>query len=648
MKKIFFLFSVCAVVLSCQEKYPSDVQESFELAGSNRNELENVISHYEENKNDSLKLKAALFLIKNMKFHTYEEKFTHADNIFNKIETLKTEGNDVFEDRKRKNYIEKQLDSLNNIYSDVLTSQNPKATDVTKINAEFLINNIDLAFEAWGKIPLTYRANFNDFCNYVLPYRNGSEPVSINDRKLLMNKYSWISDSLRLGTSIQRVVDIVREQIHFRTLMTIREKYPQPLSVLDFDKIKVGLCADGTTYMVHLFRALGIATGNDYVPHWGNHWSRGHDWFFVKYGRETLYLDAAVEPNDPKDLLLVYKVESIPKIYRKSFAVNGDTTFSIRDLDVTSEYFEVLSPKIPIVLNHSLKIHPKICVYDVEKGWAPVDEALFKDSYIQTHNLGLNVVYMAGYFNDNQFMPINYPFTFDKYTKELHFFKPSSTIINSAIVERKYPLFSKRYQLKRILIEELNGCFFEGSNDSIFQKRTILYTIHGLDSPQLQRVKIVNSTKYKHLRFYSPKLQGYVSELAFYDKQGHLLTGQVLKSNPIFKDSLNDNNTNTYFGGEKEFIGVQLKIPSSIGSIEFQSRNDGNHIIVGNTYELFYWNKDWVLVETKLAKGPILPFDKLPKNALFLLKNKTKKGKEHHVFVLDENKRQRWIGSHVR
>lgn len=648
MKKIFFLFLVCAVGISCKKQYPSDIQESLELAGDNKNELEKVISHYEENKNDSLKLKAALFLIKNMKFHTSEDKFTYADEIFNKIKNIKTAGNNLFEDRKRKSYIEKQLDSINTIYPDALTRQNFKASDITKINADFLINNIDLAFKAWVKIPEAYRANFKDFCNYILPYRNGAEPVSINDRKVLMNKYSWINDSLRLGTSIQRVADIVRDQIHFRTLMTIRERYPQPLSVLDFDKIKVGLCADGTTYMVHLFRALGIAAGNDYVPHWGNHWSRGHDWFFVKYGKQTLYLDAAVEPNDPKDLLLVYKEESIPKIYRKSFAVNEDTTFSIRDLDVTPEYFEVRSPKIPILLNRNLNIHPKVCVYDVEKGWAPVGDALLKDNYIQTHNLGLNVVYMAGYFNDNQFMPINYPFTFDKYTKELHFFKPSSTTIKSAIVERKYPLFSKRYQLKRILIEELNGCFFEGSNDSSFRKRSILYIVNGLDSPHLQRVKIINPLKYKYLRFYSPKLQGYVSELAFYDKQAKLLTGKIFKSNPIFKDTLNDHNTNTYFGGEREFVGIQLNKPSSIGFIEFQSRNDGNHIIIGDSYELFYWNKDWILLETRLAKRPILTFNRVPDNALFLLRNKTKKGKEHHVFVLDENKRQRWIGSHIK
>jgi hypothetical protein len=54
------------------------------------------------------------------------------------------------------------------------------------------------------------------------------------------------------------------------------------------------------------------------------------------------------------------------------------------------------------------------------------------------------------------------------------------------------------------------------------------------------------------------------------------------------------------------------------------------------------------LLETRLAKRPILTFNRVPDNALFLLRNKTKKGKEHHVFVLDENKRQRWIGSHIK
>lgn len=65
-----FLFSL----LSC-DKLPSElrnkvseeVQEALDEAGTNRQELERVLLHYNKNPQDSLKFKAACFLIQNMK-----------------------------------------------------------------------------------------------------------------------------------------------------------------------------------------------------------------------------------------------------------------------------------------------------------------------------------------------------------------------------------------------------------------------------------------------------------------------------------------------------------------------------------------------------------------------------------------------------
>ena len=57
---IFFLSSGCSHIKN------SPLEEVLQLAGSNRNELERVITHYSANPADSLKLKAAEFLILNM------------------------------------------------------------------------------------------------------------------------------------------------------------------------------------------------------------------------------------------------------------------------------------------------------------------------------------------------------------------------------------------------------------------------------------------------------------------------------------------------------------------------------------------------------------------------------------------------------
>lgn len=49
--------------------------------------------------------------------------------------------------------------------------------DLKYINAQFLIDNIELAFMAHKKMPLQLCKNFDEFLHYVLPYRIGQEPI---------------------------------------------------------------------------------------------------------------------------------------------------------------------------------------------------------------------------------------------------------------------------------------------------------------------------------------------------------------------------------------------------------------------------------------------------------------------------------------
>lgn len=88
MTKFIVLLSVYFLTLSCQKKYSQSILQSLELAGDNRDELEKVLRHYEEDKNDSLKLKAAMFLIENMKYHSSDSVLTYADSAFLKIKNI--------------------------------------------------------------------------------------------------------------------------------------------------------------------------------------------------------------------------------------------------------------------------------------------------------------------------------------------------------------------------------------------------------------------------------------------------------------------------------------------------------------------------------------------------------------------------------
>jgi hypothetical protein len=66
MKKyiIYLLF----VTLACLRS-PNYLEQALEFAGDNRSEQEKVLVHYSQTPEDSLKLKAAEFLIENMPYH---------------------------------------------------------------------------------------------------------------------------------------------------------------------------------------------------------------------------------------------------------------------------------------------------------------------------------------------------------------------------------------------------------------------------------------------------------------------------------------------------------------------------------------------------------------------------------------------------
>jgi hypothetical protein len=629
---------------SCKEKYSSGVVQSLELAGDNKEEIEKVIAHYQKEKNDSLKLKAALFLIDNMKYHSGGIKLTYADSLFNNIALLKIK-NTIDNDNRAK-LIEKKIDSLNTLKSIDTFSEPSNNNDVEHLSAAFLINNIDLAFEAWYRIPQKNRANFSDFCNFVLPYRNYKEPVSINERKMLFLRYAWVYDSLSRGVSFDKIVNQIKQEVHIKILLSIRSKYPQTLSVIDMDKLRVGLCTDAVTYFVHLFRALGIPAANDYVPHLGNHPTFGHDWLFLKYGNTPVYTDAALDKRDPKYLFPVLKEDALPKVFRRLFAKQSSSQKNAVDQDVTLTYQNVYSPNILVEFNKDYNGNARVFVFDYNKEWASVDEVVLKNGYAHIKNISKNVVFLVGYFDNQEFFPLSYPFTFDKVSNSIKYLKPNNITVDSVILDRKYPLYTKRYQYKRKLLAELNGCVFEGANNESFSNKKVIHTIKGHNSTQVQKVKIEDKNIFKYVRFYSSKPDGFITELRLFDKNGKQIFGRVIKSDTSFSNNINDNKAETYFGGAKGYIGLQLDNPSSIGYIEYQSRHDGNHISKGDTYELSYWDQKWQVHSTIQATDTVLYLNNIPASALFILKNVTTKGKESHVFAIKKNKRQQWIGSH--
>ncbi|MGV8096487.1 MAG: hypothetical protein AB2L24_31915 [Mangrovibacterium sp.] len=625
---IYFIFNI---LFSCHHEENSRVFKSaLKQAGANKEELLKVIDHYGKNPADSLKLKAACFLIKNMPCHSWETGLDKYDEAFDSIARFPM--TDVY---KRQFTFELLLDSLKKIPP----GDHPKVIrDIEILNADYLIENIDLAFEAWRKHPAEKRTDFGIFCNFILPYRNYNEPIESGTRRELMEEYHWVFDSLKVNVPLKRIADNIILPFKFIYLYDIRSKYPIPLSVMQFKKCRMGLCNDEVNYFVHLFRALGITSSEDFVPHYGNSYSGGHSFLHLQYGNE-IYCEG--------NLLTTYREESIPKVYRRTYSKNiTETKDTCLYWDVTQEYKATIDAEIDILFNVPTKgIIPSINVFAPRVQWLKVANGLWRNDKLLFKNIGTNVLYLAGYYHFGQLYAVNYPFSVLP-DETVHFWKPSEEALDSVILLRKAGYKRPRDGSRKHWLDSLSNGIFQGANNPSFEHAQTLYKIEKLNSTHIQILPVLNKKPFQYVRFYANKRTSFLSLLEFIDYQGRKITGKVIKSNETrfnWQDGAFDDDPLTFSGGTDFSLGLRLDKPQVVSFIRIQSRNDDNHIRIGDTYELLYWDKKWKSLGIQTASDTLLVYHSVARNSLLWLRNLTR-GNEENVFVMDENGQQHFLG----
>lgn len=160
MKKIFFIFILSGIIIGCNDRRDILLEEALILAKENRKELLKVIRHYQ---NDSLKLEAAKFLIRNMPGHYSYADTTEVSQYYDAVDSLLKSMEDYDMET-----IQDSLVSLNKHFQQLDTRT---VQDIEIISAHFLIQNIDSAFVQWKKWPWAQHLSFDQFCEYILPYK---------------------------------------------------------------------------------------------------------------------------------------------------------------------------------------------------------------------------------------------------------------------------------------------------------------------------------------------------------------------------------------------------------------------------------------------------------------------------------------------
>ena len=293
-----FLFEM---VGSCTSVNDQRLEAALQMAGENRGELEKVLKHYEH---DTLKLKAARFLIENMPYHygindrllDYAGKEYQMDlSIYRNEDEVKL----AYDSLLQKGYHMERL----------------LVKDSESLTAAALIENIDLAFVAknkkWAKeIP------FHLFCKYILPYRVSNEPLS-EMRKEMMKRYMKVLDSIAPRTEQEACMALnnyLKKQIHFIGFS------PFYNSIEYVDKYKRGNCEGLAVYFTFLARALGIPCCVESTL-----WSKfdaGHSWCALIDRNGKTYPFGAAELNFREFKKTFSRRIMVPaKIYRKEYEV---------------------------------------------------------------------------------------------------------------------------------------------------------------------------------------------------------------------------------------------------------------------------------------------------------------------------------------
>lgn len=634
--------STCLIILiaffvsSCVDQPKLD--KVLESAGSNRKELLKVINHYRNKDNaDSLKLKAAHFLIENMSNHS---------SIWNaSIDSFR---NEVI---KSDSLLEKE--QINTLWAKYDAHNKPLIKkDLESLGADFLIHNIDIAFKAWKQAPWTADVDFDSFCRYILPYRFRQELLADGWRDTLYNTYQpLIKNAKTEKEAFEIIYDIVGKQF-----ISESSKFPYIIDVIAMQHQKAFSCMQRSVLIGSVMRALGIPVTIDYVGGWANYSNNGHAWvsLVTKEGTFSIYEDETeakmynridatrFELNhdiaeDYPFLMLFQKRYS--KVYRYAYERNSKSLEQIgvaksikhmhEIVDVSKEYG--LDGKIDIKPNKAVE-YVCLCTFAAGMDWMPICYSKVENGTASFNYMGDSVLYLPIGFIKEEATPVGMPFILVSGKKQE--ICPNTQKTSTIEINRKYPLTGKWLNEWSNMI----GNHFEASNNTDFSEKKTLCTIN--DAPVfINSIKVDKNQSFRYVRYVS-ECTTPMAEVMIIGENGRVnLT--IGNSTINHAERTIDNDTKERANAEVGYIVYDLGIPHKITSIIYVPKNDDNFVVPNHEYELFYYNDGWTSLGKQMSKGYSLRYDNVPDGALLLLRDKSK-GKEERPFLYKDGKQEWW------
>ncbi|WMI42231.1 hypothetical protein [Parabacteroides distasonis] len=649
-KAIYFFYIL--LLYSCQYSNKR-INFAIEKSSSNKQELKKVLNHY---KDSSIKYKAAIFLIENMPFHYNKNNDNEVslDNIYNKHIAISQKYDWIKLSKSRLNEINSlEISNTNTIYK---FNRLALKSDIETFKSEWLIKQIDLAFEAWNTNIYTKEYPFDIFCEFILPYRF-KEGIILDDSKTIFHKrhHTLFKDST--NTSFIEKIDSI---LYYYKDIKFNDYYGDKIpinSAKALEQIKYGQCGDRSWFNSLVLASSGVAASIDFAPSQGNR-NNSHTWNAIITPTETIPFEPFWD-EDRWKYKIMYNNKTIDrkwgklrfaKVYRKTFSLNEtgplfDPKISKKDIpnlfrnpaikDVSHEYFDTTNVRIQIPKDKKESpYYAYLCVYNHEK-WEPIQWGKISRNHVTFLGMGRDVLYLPAFYVDGNIQPIDYPFYISP-TGEKQFFPISNQ--TQDIYVRSVGFFRDPKDRLQIL-NSLSNTFIIGVNEQESIADT-LYTITDHSDLWENTINIQSKNKYNYIELQMPSDTFALCDLTLYTQKAN---EQEQIHNIKIQTPIKPINAHESI----ELITDHISATGMIGTIKKNSQGKYKvKIDLGGlydistinyipytpstvqpeyTYTLYYWDQEWKLFNDQKGNNSFLIFKNVPCETIYMLSNRLNK-----------------------
>ena len=661
--RLGILTFILLLLLSCS-RYPSEVESALQQAGANRDSLVAVLEHYRDG-DDPMKYEAACFLIANMPYHGSSHRLevpVQYGAYFAQVDSILEANADAVRDNDMKRELAVQYGRL----PDVQTLGG--CADLQSVAASYLITCIDEAFERWEKSPLLAPLGFDEFKEYVLPYRTVAEPLPPMKSELRREMYGLMSaDGME---KIRKPIERYKQRAIAQKEMNRYVEAQAHAGIYDiYLPLFVADCSNLSATTCNIFRACGIPAVFEFTPQWTD---RSNRHFWCASPDEAGRFHPYTPPYNNLDEDWTINLRYAGKVYRATFGAQENTPYFIKResevvpeifatpclMDVTDNYHECADVELPLPPRSAVGNIAYLAYFNVHNGLNPVAWGVVDDwtHTVKYEKVPLNMLFFPVYMRQDGSLEAFYP-PFVVRGEDCEYVVDTMSCNHAMPVSmhllRKFP--HKPHLVK--YRENLKGAMVLASNRERGAYDT-LFAIPDAPQPCWQRYTFANKRTYRYYKIVTA--DGSPIEIAEYEwlsdrqdsrgsKPSQLpvfnaraaadsgkyvkVMGKALESGPLFRYSV-DGDFDTYV--ESPWVGMRFASPVCITGLQIYPRNARNGIEPGNTYQLlFHDGKRWVVHSTVNPMANYIDVQGVPSGTVYLLRNLSSGKEELPFFYID-------------